>query len=657
MKKVFLVLFAILINFSVKGQSVREVSRHWTSFVQSIDVETDKEKKFKVIASVKVETNDEKGQTGIWARVDNKPNEGRGFFDNMGDRPITSKEWESYAVEGIIDSKSAKLNFGVICYNNGKFYFDKFELFIEDDNGEYQPIKIENPSFENKMANNIIPGWNNGIGRANPTRVKEFTFNTSEETVDGNYSILVEGSGITKNTGNTEGLIPNVGIYISIFYILLFTLCLMTYLKSNKKSKWSRIGRFGFKFSFVYFMLMILFQNNGAYPFWEEYIMKYPTELLHKFIPWVGKNILNLPYDITTFTNGSGDTTYDYVMMFVIFVIAILSAIVWSLIDSKEREHKKLYYGLTTAMRYYVGLMLISYGLVKVIQLQFPEPSFYRLMQPYGESSPMGLAWTFLGFSEGYNLFMGVAEVLAGLMLFRRTLTFGAVITLMTTMNVMAVNYFFDVPVKVLSTHLVLMTLFLLFRDIKKVMQFLVTNSPVEKLTIIKRPQFKKWLDVSLKVVKGLIIAYALGYGLYSASDMKKQYYGSDDKPKPELYGVYKVTNFVINNDTITNYKHPKLWKRIMFEKEGLVQIETMNDKRISYKVEIDSISKKMKFLSSAGKSDTFDFNYKKTDASLNFNFIYQNDTISGQTKNITDEALLLTERGFHWINERPYNR
>ncbi len=655
MKKRYLILFTVLICLSIKGQSVTEISRDWTSFVQSIEVQTDTEKKFKVIASVRVETDDDKGRAGIWARVDNKSNEGRGFFDNMGDRLITSNKWKSYAVEGVIDSKSEKINIGVICYNNGKFYFDKFELYIEDNKGEFQPIKLENTSFENEAINNVIPGWDSGIGRAKITKVREFTFNSNTDAVDGTYSILVEGSGITKKTGSTEGLIPNIGIFLFILYFLIFTLSLMTYLKSIKGNRWSKIGSFGFKFSFVYFLLMIFFQNNGAYPFWGKYVMKYPTELLHKFIPWVGKNILQLPYNITTFTNGSGDTTYDYVIMLVIFVIAVLSAITWSIIDRKQRDYERLYYWLTTAIRYYVGLMLISYGMVKVIQLQFSEPNFYRLLQPYGESSPMGLAWTFLGFSEGYNLFMGIAEVLAGLLLFRRTLTFAAVITLMTTMNVMAVNYFFDVPVKILSTHLVLMTLFLLSRDIKQVMQFLVTNNPVKKLTIIKRPKLKKWFSISLTVLKVLIITHALGYGFYNALDMKKLY-GRSNAPKPELYGVYKVTNYVINNDTITNYKNDKLWKNIFFEKEGTVKIETMNEKNISYKIEIDSTTKKMKF-SPKGTSDSFDFNYTKTDTNLDFNFIFKNDTIFAETKRMNEDALLLINRGFHWISEYPYNR
>ena len=228
-----------------------------------------------------------------------------------------------------------------------------------------------------------------------------------------------------------------------------------TNLSSNK---WSLFELIGFRFSFIYLLLYIIIQNNGAYPFWGG-LMSYPTKLLQKFIPWVGDNILNLSYEITTFTNGSGDTTYDYVIVFVIFVTAVFGSILWSILDRRRVNYTKLYYWLTVAVRFYVGLMLINYGLVKVIKLQFPSPSFYRLLEPYGDSSPMGLAWTFLGFSKGYNLFMGIAEVAAVLLLFRRTLTFGLIITLMTTANVMTVNYFYDVPVKLLSTHLVMCTL------------------------------------------------------------------------------------------------------------------------------------------------------------------------------------------------------
>lgn len=298
--------------------------------------------------------------------------------------------------------------------------------------------------------------------------------------------------------------------------------------------------------------------------------------------------------------------------------------------------------------------MLIDYGLSKVIQLQFPDPSFHRLTQPFGEASPMGLAWTFLGFSKGYNMFMGIAEILAGLLLFRRTLTFGAVITLMTAMNVMAVNYFYDVPVKVISTHLVIMTLFLLSRDIKQVISYLMTNKPVEKLSLIIRPKLKKGLNISLNVLKGLVLFYALGYGFYKSLDDRKLY--GSKAPKPELYGIYEVTNFVVNGDTITNYKSDKLWKNIAFEHHEYVEVLKMNEQRVYFRAKPDSTGQKIKFFTSIRGSEYFDFFYTKTNNTLDFRCIFENDTISGQTKRLDKEDFRLTGRGFNWINEYPHN-
>ncbi|WP_298547131.1 hypothetical protein [uncultured Aquimarina sp.] len=647
-----LILVAIFYQYQLSAQT-KNISRNWTSFSQSVVVTADSTKKFKVIAKVKVETDGEKTWAGIWARVDNKADQGRGFFDNMRNRPIKSDTWNTYTVQGVIDAKSEKLVFGGICTHNGKFFYDKFEVYIEDDAGEFQPVPIDNASFETQVTTTSFPGWTSGISGAK-ILVREFSFTSTQDRVDGDYALLVEGKGISENTGSIEGVFPNIGMVIAIFFILLLLFSLMTYTSSTEDEQWSIWGRVGFRFSCIYFLFFIFFYNNGAYPFFEE-LVKIPIDLMQQFVPWFGEDIVGIPYRVNTGPNGSGDTSYEYLLVFVIFMFAVLGTLIWSLLDRKRPNYKKLYYWLTTAMRYYVGLMLISYGLVKVIQLQFPAPSFYRLMQPYGESSPMGLAWTFLGFSEGYNMFMGIAEVLAGLLLFRRTLTFGAVITLMTALNVMAVNYFFDVPVKLLSTHLVIMTLFLLARDIKRVMTFLVTNKAVEKLTVIQRPALKKWIHISLNALKGLIIAFALGYGFYETFKGSKLY--GTERPKPALYGIYEVTNYVINGDTITHYKSDRRWKDIRFEREGSVQVTRMSKEKMRYSVEIDSTAQKIKFISSSGESDSFDLNYTKTKTTLDFNYIHKNDTIYGQTRRLDQDDFLLTNRGFHWISENPFNR
>lgn len=42
---------------------------------------------------------------------------------------------------------------------------------------------------------------------------------------------------------------------------------------------------------------------------------------------------------------------------------------------------------------------MVAYGMFKISPSQFPAPGLSRLVQPYGDSSPMGLLWTFMGVS------------------------------------------------------------------------------------------------------------------------------------------------------------------------------------------------------------------------------------------------------------------
>ncbi len=430
----------------------------------------------------------------------------------------------------------------------------------------------------------------------------------------------------------------------------------MTQITSITPNRWTIAERIGFRFSFIYFLLFIIIKNNGAFPFWNL-LMKWPTELLQKFIPWVGKNILNLSYDITVFTNGSGDTTYDYVSVLCIFFVALVGSVIWSLLDRKKANYAKMYYWLTVVMRFYVALMLINYGLVKVVKLQFPSPSFYRLIEPYGDSSPMGLAWTFLGFSKGYNLFMGIAEVAAGLLLFRRTLTFGLIITLMTTANVMAVNYFYDVPVKILSTHLVLMTTFLLLRDFKKLCVFFFTDRAVS-LSVIRQPE--KEGDRSLKLVsriaKGLLIGYITIMAFINLPSSQKRY--GTKAPKPALFGLFEVNHFTINGDTIpANINLKERWRYIAFERVGRANIYNMDKSRLNFKSEIDTIEQKVVFTSYRDSTEQYTINYIKTDSTLTFETLFKGDTIKGNSKRLTKEDFLLMNRGFNWISEYPFNR
>ncbi|HTH56563.1 MAG TPA: hypothetical protein VL728_11010 [Cyclobacteriaceae bacterium] len=416
---------------------------------------------------------------------------------------------------------------------------------------------------------------------------------------------------------------------------------------------WPLAKKIIFRFAFVYFGLFIVVNNYEAYPFWE-YVSEPFADLSHKFIPWIGKNILRLPREITEFTAGSSDTTYDYVVLLMIFLAAILSAIAWSILDRRSGNYSKLYYWFTLFIRFYVGLLLINYGLYKLFKVQFPYPNIYRLNQTYGSSSPMSLAWTFLGFSYGYNLFMGVAEVAAVLLLFRRTLTFGAIITLMTTLNVTAINYFYDVPVKILSTHLVLMTFMLLLHDRDALWKFFFSGESA-RLSIIKRPDFSRRSRIVGLLLKGLIIAYAfVAHSIQCISDMKA--YGML-APKGKLFGVYQVKSFQFGSDTLG--QNAMRWKAMYIQQDTYAKIETTNDSTAWYKLELDSINHSIRFKNPNDTSEAYHFRYSLSSQNIfSLRGTVKEDSIRILFQRVNEEnAYNLTDRGFHWINETPYMR
>ena len=420
---------------------------------------------------------------------------------------------------------------------------------------------------------------------------------------------------------------------------------------TSPQLNWSSTKKITFRLIFLYFSLFIILKNNGAYPF-MQLIMSKPKEWLYQFIPWFGEQFLNISDPIRVGPNGSGDTTYDYVLIFACFVFSFLGTIIWTFLDRKRKNYSKLYYWFTVAVRFYVGLMLINYGLIKVVKLQFSYPSFNRLLQTFGDASPMGLAWTFLGFSKGYNLFMGIAEVLAGLLLFRRTLTFGAIITLMTTMNVMAVNYFYDVPVKILSTHLVLLTLVLLSRNIQQLMLFFFTNKSVQ-LSVIKRPSFNiKKMNIGLNVFKFLLLGFVVVSSINNINRSSKLY--GDNIPKPPMYGLYKVSDISENIDFNGEYQSIyKEWKYIGIENEGYIQIYKKDKEIEYYKLGIDTLKKSIKLLKYNDSTVMGSLSYSKK-GNLT---IFKTDRFTLETKKLTKDDFLLTNRGFNWINEYPLNR
>jgi hypothetical protein len=145
-------------------------------------------------------------------------------------------------------------------------------------------------------------------------------------------------------------------------------------METTTATSWSLTQKLLFRFFLVLFLLYIFFNPYGVLPY-SDYVFDFYIPPFHKLMVWIAKHILHISYPITVFTNGSSDTTYDYVVIFFISTISLVAAIVWTIIDKRTKAYNKLYYWLRVIVRYYVAITMFAYGFEKVYKLQFP---FFR---------------------------------------------------------------------------------------------------------------------------------------------------------------------------------------------------------------------------------------------------------------------------------------
>jgi C-terminal processing protease CtpA/Prc len=97
----------------------------------------------------------------LWLRVD-RPGRERGFFDNMGDRPITAREWRPYEIVGQVAENASRIAFGCFLMGRGTVWVDDLELSVRNARGEWTPIPLGNSSFEEADEAGKPRGWFTG---------------------------------------------------------------------------------------------------------------------------------------------------------------------------------------------------------------------------------------------------------------------------------------------------------------------------------------------------------------------------------------------------------------------------------------------------------------------------------------------------------------
>jgi hypothetical protein len=369
-------------------------------------------------------------------------------------------------------------------------------------------------------------------------------------------------------------------------------------------------------------------------------------------------HIFGLSGPVTVYhPTGSGDTTLDYIQVLCFLVTAGLGAIFWSLIDRSRPHYRTLYAWLRLLVRFTLAFTLLGYGFAKVYPLQFAPPFPSMLAQTYGEASPMGLLWTFMSASTPYRIFTGIAEVTAGvLLLFHRTAILGALSAAAVMLNVVLLNFCYDVPVKLYSSHLLLMSVFLLAPDAGALWRFLVLRVPSRLQDVGLPSPDRRRLRIAVRALHVLVVLSVLYGNVWGGYKMMKQ--RASSRSTAELEGIWDVHNFVVTGGSSPQVTPDRFrWRRLIVNTPTFSVVQTEAGERLNFRTVHDGAKHTLKLTARATQQQN-EFTYERPDDKrLILRGSLERVPVTIGLSRYDTSKFLLMNRGFHWINEDPFNR
>jgi uncharacterized membrane protein YphA (DoxX/SURF4 family) len=423
---------------------------------------------------------------------------------------------------------------------------------------------------------------------------------------------------------------------------------------------WPLIGRIGFRFAIVYFTLFCLSNQiiNTVFAVPTVDVPDWSTlPPFRQIVFWVAGHVLGMKLPLVYSGSGSGDKNWDWALLFCFFITAVLATLLWSILDRKRLAYPVLHKWFLLFLRICLGGQMLLYGASKIIPLQMSGPFLTQLIEPYGNQSPASVLWNSIGASPAYEICTGAAEVLGGLLLiFPRTATLGALICLADMTEVFLLNMTYDVPVKILSFHLILISLLLLQPEFSRLTRFFLLNRPVEPA---RRPQLFQSRRARLVTsgIVGFLWLWMIGNLAYSDWDGWHQY--GPGRPKSPLYGIWNIEKLTLDGtDRPRLATDSKAWRRIVFDAPSRMSVQQMDDSTQAYNAAIDTQAGTLN-LSRAGDKNwkaSFAFTRPAPDR-LVLNGIFNGSKAELDLALLDPTKMMLRSRGFHWVQDYPFYR
>ena len=400
---------------------------------------------------------------------------------------------------------------------------------------------------------------------------------------------------------------------------------------------WSLPTRIAFRFCFIYLLLYLL-----PRPFWG---MVPPIPVLNRalyeawkaLLAFVTGRILSWSPPEGGFNFGGGDAPTDYVRLLCCAVFALAGTAVWSAMQRSSAGHPRLHDAFRIYLRYVLGLSIIGYGLAKFFG-QFSQGPLL-MIRPVGQLEPMQMLWAFMSASTAYTYATGVVEIAGGFLLFfRRTTLLGAVLVVAAMANVVALNLAYDVQVKIQSIHFVLVALFLIAPDARRVAHALLRREDASPWTARTR----RVLLVSEALLTAVVVVFLV---LFIAERSQQE------TLRLSLHGLHDVVTFTQDSVPLPPLTTDKVrWRRVGVDQRfGDFGVQMMDDTVRRFLGQVDA-SKQVIVLKAAGGTSSGELRYTEPESGrVVLEGHVDGRQLTVELRRIPEESWPLIARKFRW--------
>jgi hypothetical protein len=308
----------------------------------------------------------------------------------------------------------------------------------------------------------------------------------------------------------------------------------------------------------------------------------------------------------------NGEPFFFWVQTCWILAIAVAGTVVWSALDRRRRAYAAAYAWFRVFIRFALAASMFEYGMTKVIPTQFPAPSLETLVTPAGDLTLSAMLWTSIGAAPAYEIFTGCVEVLgAVLLVFPRTTLLGALVSFAAAAQVFALNMAFDVGLKLISLHLMLLALLLMAPDLRRLADVVVTNrttTPRNEPDVARTPHGRR-LALLLQIALG---AYLLA--MYTGINVRFRDVGGGGRPRSALYGIWNVEEMSVDGVTqpAVQNDYDRRWRRVIFEDPKTADVQRTDDSFAHYDASIDTAAKTLEIRKAASRQWRAQFAYEQ---------------------------------------------